>query len=104
MKFAEKINRLLRGICYFPQTLYVNFRALPTRQAIRFPIVVMSYCSFRGLKKNSIHIESPVKTGMIKLGAQKSGKSGIPTYNKSRLVFRMFASGENRHLAKNRRR
>ena len=48
--------------------------ALPFGKAVKFPFVVMGKCSFKGLNKKTVRIDAPVKTGMIKIGAQKTSK------------------------------
>lgn len=75
---GRTLSRLFRGMWYFPKTAYINFRTLPFGKAVKFPFVVMGKCSFKGLNKKTVRIDAPVKTGMIKIGAQKTSKRGIP--------------------------
>ena len=48
-------------------TLYLNFRTLPIKQAIKFPLYVYGRVKFYDLKGN-IKINGPIYKGMIKLG------------------------------------
>ena len=77
MAESSLLSRILRGALYFPKTLYINFKTLPISDALKFPFIVMGPCSFRGINKKSICIDTPVKKGMIRIGAQKTAKRGI---------------------------
>lgn len=87
MNLERLISRLLRGIAFFPKTLYLNFKILPFTEACKFPIIVMGRTSVKGINKSNCKITSDKKTGMIKLGAQKTGKRGVPVYDRTRLII-----------------
>ncbi|MBL0882570.1 MAG: acyltransferase [Chitinophagaceae bacterium] len=64
----KKNLQLLKAILRAnPKTIYFNFKYLPWRQAIRFPFWVSSKTY---LRKTSgvITINSPIRTGMIRIG------------------------------------
>lgn len=86
MSDSSIASRLARGIWYLPETLYLNFRTLPVRDALKLPYIVMGPCSLRGLKRNNVRIEGPLKTGMIRLGARKTAKRGIPVAGRTSLI------------------
>lgn len=54
------------------KTLRVNFRYFPTPQAIKCPILVSRHTRIRDLK-GQLKIESPIKTGMIRIGMDAVG-------------------------------
>lgn len=56
---------------YIHQTIYVNFKYLPINQAIKLPIFIRK-AQFK-TTRGTIIIESPVKTGMIRIGTKNSG-------------------------------
>ena len=58
--FSRSRFRLLK-------TLYINFRTLKFKEAIKLPIFIYGKVSFFNLG-GTIEIKAPVKTGMIKLG------------------------------------
>lgn len=86
MSFNRILSRLFRGIIYFPKTLYINFRTLPFMDAIKLPYIVMGPCSFHGVKRNNIKINGNIKTGMIRLAAQKTSKRGLQVNKKAFLI------------------
>src|SRR5690554_303594 len=49
------------------KTLYLNFKMLPFKQAIKLPFYVYGKINFRSLK-SKININAPVYPGMIKIG------------------------------------
>ena len=52
-----------------PYSLYFNFTVLPWRQAMKLPILFMIRPTFLAkLKKGSVEIHGPIRTGMIRLG------------------------------------
>lgn len=61
----NKLNRLLRiGII---KSTIINFKCLPFRQAIHFPIIVTRNTKFYNLSGN-IQIDSPVKFALVRIG------------------------------------
>ena len=86
MKISRIVSRVARGIWYFPKTLYVNFRCLPLKQALKLPIIMMGSTRLIGIKKGSIYIDSEASFGMINIGSQNTAKRGILTGKKSSLI------------------
>src|SRR5690554_2833122 len=62
--------RKLFWIGYF-KTAYINFRLLPFKQAIKFPIIVTRATTIGSLKGRVI-INGPIKTGLIRFGINHS--------------------------------
>jgi len=86
MRFDRLISRVWRGIVFFPKTAYINFRVLPFREAIQFPIIVMGRTGFKGIHKRSIVVSGEIRTGMIRIAAQKTSKRGLPVNKKTWLI------------------
>lgn len=84
INFAFGVIERLFSYRYFNlwKTIYVNFRSLPPLQAIRFPIVVWGGLKIVSLM-GKIEIQTPIKTGMIKLGVSKP--ENLLTYSTSQL-------------------
>lgn len=66
-----------------PKTIYFNFRYLPWRLAIRFPIWISSNTYLRKTK-GTICINGPISTGMIRIGY---GDIGIFDKKRSRAIW-----------------
>jgi len=65
------------------KTIYFNFKYLPFKSALKFPILISS--KVRLVKcEGEIHIEGPLRTGMIQIGYQKVG---IFDHKKSRSIW-----------------
>jgi acetyltransferase-like isoleucine patch superfamily enzyme len=65
----RKLSTVILGI---PKSIIINFRYFPAKQAIKLPILVSfrtKFCSLKG----TIKINTPIKTGMIKIGLDGSG-------------------------------
>lgn len=60
------LANLFRLFLGLPATLVTNFRYLPLRQAVRFPILCSVHAWVRG--DGTISISGPVRFGMIRLG------------------------------------
>lgn len=74
------------------QTLYLNFRCLPVRQAIKFPVVIKGKFNIHSLGK--IVIDTPnVHRAMIRFGGFNN-KSARPTriVNNGTIIFRGYAT------------
>lgn len=54
------------------KTIYINFRKLPFKQAIRLPIYVYGRLKIDSLE-GKIHINHPIKSGLIKIGNDING-------------------------------
>lgn len=70
-----KMIDLVEVILGLPKTLYVNFKILPPKEAIRLPILVSPYIRLRGLKRGCIRLKK-IKPAIIRFGF--SGTDGIP--------------------------
>lgn len=86
MKLSRVISRCFRGAVYFPKTLYLNFSVLPFKDAVKLPFVVMGKCKLNGINKKSVKVNGKIKTGMIKIAAQKTSKRGIPVNKSAYLI------------------
>ncbi len=86
MKIKRILSRVFRGMVYFPKTLYINFRTLPFKDAIKLPYIVMGSCSFHGVNRKNVKISGKIKTGMIRLAAQKTSKRGLHVNKKAFLI------------------
>lgn len=68
-KIVEKIGMAALSV---PKTAYVNFKYLPFKTAIRFPICVAYHVRIEEFDRTDIRIDAdPVKTGMIRFGLSK---------------------------------
>ena len=86
MSLKRTISRTARGVFYFPKTLYLNYRCLPFKDAVKLPFIVMGSTSLCGIKKKNIKIEGTVHTGMIRVAAQKTSKRGLPVNRKTSII------------------
>lgn len=71
MKKLKKRKKILRIILGLPKSIYINFKCLPIKNAIKFPVLVSHRTKFHELK-GKIIIESQIKTGMILIGIEGS--------------------------------
>ena len=55
-----------------PKSIYMNFKYLPFKKAIRLPILVSSKCMFLFLN-GKLNIEGEIRTEMIKIGIGNTG-------------------------------
>lgn len=60
----DLLKTLLFGL---PKTIYVNFKFLKFRDAVKFPILI-SHRTWLSELKGTIIINAPIRTGMIKIG------------------------------------
>ncbi|MCC8138950.1 MAG: acyltransferase [Lachnospiraceae bacterium] len=63
----EHLHKLYLAICAIPKTILFNFRYLPLKQAIKFPIIVSHRVAFQKMT-GEIRIESPIRFNMIRIG------------------------------------
>ena len=56
------INKLLR----IPKSLYFNLSAFPLKTAIKMPVLVSYKTKLKGIKKNKVIIDAPIKFGLIR--------------------------------------
>lgn len=87
MAIKRTISRLVRGVLYLPITIYINFTALPFEQAIKMPFIVMGRTGVTGIKRGNLRIDGKIKTGMIRIGAQKTSKRGIAASGKTKIII-----------------
>lgn len=64
----SKLKLLWMGRFSFFKTLYLNFRALPFKIAVRMPLAVSARVKIRGCMRGTIKICGPVHPFMISLG------------------------------------
>lgn len=76
------------------KTLYVNFKALPRKQAVKFPIIVSRNARIRGLKKGSIELitDDSLKTAMVLIGF--GGSQNLIHYNYKRTCIDFLENGK----------
>lgn len=58
------INKLLS----IPKSLYFNLSAFPLKTAIKMPVLVSYKTKLKGIKKNKVIIDAPIKFGLIRIG------------------------------------
>lgn len=85
----KKLSKLYNYIRCIPKTLFFNFYYLPTRQALKFPIIVSHRTKFLGLG-GKITIPENAKTAKIKLGF---GIVQISDYKYSRFIWDLEKDG-----------
>ena len=91
--FTKYVERNLFGgyKCWLNplETFYLNFRCLPFRQAIKFPVFVYGFLRITSLN-GRIRCEGCCKTGMVKMNyrtyGSPSGSGGVTTLNLSGLI------------------
>lgn len=64
MNRLHKAYLLIRAI---PKTVLFNFRYLPFKQAIKFPVVVSHRVALQRMGGN-IRFDAPVRTNMVRIG------------------------------------
>lgn len=91
MGFLKLLDRVFRVIIHMPKILYINFKSLPFSQAVHLPIILMSSCKLKGIKKNYISIDVPqqkIHSGMIRIGSKSSSRSGVIVKGRTRIIFK----------------
>lgn len=87
------MNRYLLFFLSIPKILWVNFRFLPWRQAVKLPLFV-SYDSVVRLRRGGIIFDCPVRRGLVHLGFWRipvcdcGVRSSIIVGSRGTLVFR----------------
>lgn len=71
----DNIKIYIEALLSLPKTLWVNFRTLPFRQALKLPILVSYKTKIVELHSNTITFAEPVKRFMVKIGF--GGSEGI---------------------------
>lgn len=87
MSIQRAASRLGRALLYLPKTIYINFRCLPAKQAMKLPIVLMGKTKTFGLKRNAIQINTNPRFAMINFGSQNTAKKGILTGKKTTIYI-----------------
>lgn len=115
MKRVKQIIKSILFVRNLPKTLYVNFRVFPLSIAVRLPVYCGPHVTIRGLKRNSIMLDtSCIRRGILRigldafsgtmLGGQKHKHSFIQFGLGAKLVCKgkcSFASGNTIMLGKN---
>ena len=87
----KKLLRELVGVSLF-KTLFVNFRVLPFKQAIKLPIIVSRHVKIDGaLHKNAIVINGSVRPGCILFGI--GGSRNLAVCRRKRSYLRINGKG-----------
>jgi acetyltransferase-like isoleucine patch superfamily enzyme len=67
------LNNMLKLLYYLNiKTVYFNLHYLPFRKAVRLPVLLSRNTKLRRMK-GSLSIEAPLRTGMIRVGAEEIG-------------------------------
>ena len=83
------MKKIIKFISVFNwKTLLLNFKYLPIRQAIQLPIWCSSRIRIRSAK-GSVKIESPIRTGMIRIGFDSVG---IFDNKRSRAIWEVYGN------------
>ena len=77
------MNKKLKFVLSIPKTLYVNFRYLPFKQAVKLPICISYDCTFKARRRGIVREKQP-QTGMITIGFFK-----MPFCNHDKTIFRI---------------
>ena len=86
--FTKIEHFLFRSRINLFATIYLNFRSLPLHQAICLPIYVYGRIQFSSLSGKIIIIDSPIKTGMIKIGIRYCRSQGVTRlFNDGQIIF-----------------
>ena len=85
------IKDFLKYITDLPKTIYFNFRCLPIKQAVKFPVRVKYNTKFGVLDKNSVIISGNCTRSMITLG-YRGGKfvtenKGYISISNGKIIF-----------------
>lgn len=62
------MNKWCERLISIPKTVWVNFRYLPFRDAIKFPFFVTWDTYFRVARMGRVVFDCPIRTGMVHLG------------------------------------
>lgn len=97
--FKKCIDKLEKLLCLpwfnFIKTIYINFRSLPLKHAVKLPIYVYGNCEIYSLQGDFV-IEGPVRRGMIRLGMPNYGPAidcaNTYIYNLGKVVFKGSAT------------
>lgn len=62
------MNKWIERLISIPKTIWVNFRYLPFRDAVKLPFFVAWNTYFRVGRKGRVVFDCPIRTGMVHLG------------------------------------
>lgn len=79
-------SRVFRILESLPITIYVNFRCLPFRKAIRLPLIVDYRTRIKGICRDSIILPDNIRMGMVKIG-WGYGSLGTICNNRNMLII-----------------
>ena len=100
------INKLLS----IPKSLYFNLSAFPLKTAVKMPVLVSYKTKLKGIKKNKIIIDAPIKFGLIKIGfggvdsIMENKHSFFRIDNGGKIIFKgkcLFSSGVSLRISPN---
>ena len=63
----EKMYKFILGIRAIPKTIWFNFKYLPIRDAIKFPVIISHRVALQRMDGN-IEFAMPIKFGMVHIG------------------------------------
>lgn len=84
-KHKNKFGEFVHYVLGMPRSIYVNFRCLPFRQAIRLPILVSHRTRCKSLR-GKIVITGPLKVGLVKIGL---GTSQVVDFRRERTIINL---------------
>ena len=100
------INKLLS----IPKSLYFNLSAFPLKIAVKMSVLVSYKTKLKGIKKNKIIIDAPIKFGLIKIGfggvdsIMENKHSFFRIDNGGKIIFKgkcLFSSGVSLRISPN---
>lgn len=62
------MNSKLKAILSIPKIVWVNFRYLPFKQAIKIPILIAYNADFKCVRREGVRLDAPISFGMIHIG------------------------------------
>lgn len=100
------INKLLS----IPKSLYFNLSAFPLKTAIKMPVLVSYKTKLKGIRRNKIIIDAPIKFGLIRIGfggmdsIMENKHSFFRIDNGGKIIFKgscLFSSGVSLRISPN---
>ena len=100
------INKLLS----IPKSLYFNLSAFPLKTAIKMPVLVSYKTKLKGIRRNKIIIDAPIKFGLIRIGFGgidsiiENNWSFFRIDNTGKIIFKgkcLFSSGVSLRISNN---
>jgi len=75
------MNKIILKMLSIPKTVWVNFRYLPVKQAVKLPIAVAYDTSFRTVPKGLV-FDTPLRRNMIRIGFHE-----VPACHRNKTSF-----------------